>query len=172
MRKEVSLNVYSMVFTSRYGKQQYILYQFTHVLEETVAAVCIMLLLLMSLVCAPRVIIISSFSPQDAEAEDGKQEKKKGAKKCKNLERRSTRNRKSISYRWSWCATELKPDNLPCSNHIWDLFIYLFIIPRFDDFDEAIDEAIEEDVQNSDGGGGEMYAEGKERMPVCSLLFE
>lgn len=37
--------------------------------------------------------------PQDAEAEDGKQEKKKGAKKCKNLERRSTRKRKSISYR-------------------------------------------------------------------------
>ncbi|XP_060779457.1 remodeling and spacing factor 1 isoform X3 [Neoarius graeffei] len=57
----------------------------------------------------------------DADAEDGKQEKKKGTKKCKNLERRSTRKRKSISY-------------------------------RFDDFDEAIDEAIEEDVQNSDGG--------------------
>ncbi|GAA6091203.1 remodeling and spacing factor 1 isoform X2 [Tachysurus ichikawai] len=57
----------------------------------------------------------------DADAEDEKQEKKKGAKKCKNLERRSTRKRKSISY-------------------------------RFDDFDEAIDEAIEEDVQNSDGG--------------------
>lgn len=57
----------------------------------------------------------------DADAEDGKQEKKKGAKKCKNLERRSTRKRKSISY-------------------------------RFDDFDEAIDEAIEDEVQNSDGG--------------------
>ncbi|XP_053355954.1 remodeling and spacing factor 1 [Clarias gariepinus] len=57
----------------------------------------------------------------DGDAEDGKQEKKKGAKKCKNLERRSTRKRKSISY-------------------------------RFDDFDEAIDEAIEEDVQNSDEG--------------------
>ncbi|XP_062861174.1 remodeling and spacing factor 1 [Trichomycterus rosablanca] len=55
----------------------------------------------------------------DADVEDEKEEKKKGAKKCKNLERRSTRKRKSISY-------------------------------RFDDFDDAIDEAIEEDFQNSE----------------------
>ncbi|XP_066540412.1 remodeling and spacing factor 1 isoform X2 [Hoplias malabaricus] len=57
----------------------------------------------------------------DADVEDKKQEKKKDAKKNKNLERRSTRKRKSISY-------------------------------RFDDFDEAIDEAIEEDIQNSEEG--------------------
>uniref|UniRef100_A0A9J7ZZ27 Remodeling and spacing factor 1 n=1 Tax=Cyprinus carpio carpio TaxID=630221 RepID=A0A9J7ZZ27_CYPCA len=49
-------------------------------------------------------------------------EKKKDAKKSKNLGRRSTRTRKSISY-------------------------------RFDDFDEAIDEAIEEDLQDPEGGG-------------------
>ncbi|KAG9272858.1 remodeling and spacing factor 1 [Astyanax mexicanus] len=36
----------------------------------------------------------------DAEVEDKKQEKKKDAKKSKNLERRSTRQRKSISYRF------------------------------------------------------------------------
>ncbi|CAH2225616.1 remodeling and spacing factor 1 [Pelobates cultripes] len=50
-----------------------------------------------------------------------KEEKKK--KKPKPLERRSTRARKCISY-------------------------------RFDEFDEAIDEAIEEDIRDADGGGG------------------
>ncbi|XP_062409093.1 remodeling and spacing factor 1 [Sardina pilchardus] len=50
----------------------------------------------------------------DGDAEE-KLEKKKSTKKNKNLERRSTRTRKSISY-------------------------------RFDDFDDAIDEAIEEDT--------------------------
>ncbi|XP_063807363.1 remodeling and spacing factor 1 isoform X2 [Pseudophryne corroboree] len=50
-----------------------------------------------------------------------KEEKKK--KKPKPLERRSTRARKFISY-------------------------------RFDEFDEAIDEAIEDDIRDADGGGG------------------
>ncbi|KAG8431259.1 hypothetical protein GDO86_019161 [Hymenochirus boettgeri] len=50
-----------------------------------------------------------------------KEEKKK--KKPKLLERRSTRARKFISY-------------------------------RFDEFDEAIDEAIEDDIRDADGGGG------------------
>ncbi|KAM8977682.1 remodeling and spacing factor 1 [Pelodytes ibericus] len=50
-----------------------------------------------------------------------KEEKKK--KKPKLLERRSTRTRKCISY-------------------------------RFDEFDEAIDEAIEEDIRDADGGAG------------------
>ncbi|XP_051726581.1 remodeling and spacing factor 1 [Ctenopharyngodon idella] len=58
----------------------------------------------------------------DGDEEDAMTEKKKDAKKSKNLGRRSTRMRKSISY-------------------------------RFDDFDEAIDEAIEEDLQDSEGGG-------------------
>ncbi|KAL1257180.1 hypothetical protein QQF64_012725 [Cirrhinus molitorella] len=58
----------------------------------------------------------------DGDGEDSLTEKKKDAKKTKNLGRRSTRTRKSISY-------------------------------RFDDFDEAIDEAIEEDLQDSEGGG-------------------
>ncbi|XP_048024416.1 remodeling and spacing factor 1 isoform X1 [Megalobrama amblycephala] len=58
----------------------------------------------------------------DGDEEDAMTEKKKDAKKSKNLGRRSTRTRKSISY-------------------------------RFDDFDEAIDEAIEEDLQDSEGGG-------------------
>ncbi|XP_048120378.1 remodeling and spacing factor 1 [Alosa alosa] len=54
-------------------------------------------------------------TPQDGDAEEEKLEKKKSTKKNKNLERRSTRTRKSISY-------------------------------RFDDFDDAIDEAIEDDT--------------------------
>lgn len=54
----------------------------------------------------------------DGDAEDDSTVKKKDAKKSNNLGRRSTRTRKSISY-------------------------------RFDDFDEAIDEAIEEDLQDS-----------------------
>ncbi|KAK7151735.1 hypothetical protein R3I94_008169 [Phoxinus phoxinus] len=58
----------------------------------------------------------------DGDEEDAMTEKKKDAKKSKNLGRRSTRMKKSISY-------------------------------RFDDFDEAIDEAIEEDLQDSEGGG-------------------
>ncbi|KAI4902424.1 hypothetical protein NFI96_022038 [Prochilodus magdalenae] len=69
---------------------------------------------------------------QDADAEDKKPEKKKDAKKNKNLERRSTRKRKSISY-------------------------------RFDDFDEAIDEAIEEDIQSSEGGA---VAHGKDMATI------
>uniref|UniRef100_A0AAR2LB47 PHD-type domain-containing protein n=1 Tax=Pygocentrus nattereri TaxID=42514 RepID=A0AAR2LB47_PYGNA len=68
----------------------------------------------------------------DADAEDKKLEKKKDAKKNKNLERRSTRKRKSISY-------------------------------RFDDFDEAIDEAIEEDIQSSEGGA---VAHGKDMATI------
>ncbi|KAL7878295.1 hypothetical protein AOLI_G00092690 [Acnodon oligacanthus] len=68
----------------------------------------------------------------DADAEDKKLEKKKDAKKNKNLERRSTRKRKSISY-------------------------------RFDDFDEAIDEAIEEDIQSSEGGA---VAHGKDMSTI------
>lgn len=31
--------------------------------------------------------------------------------------------------------------------------IFLLLTTRFDDFDEAIDEAIEEDLQDSEGGG-------------------
>ncbi|XP_058887151.1 remodeling and spacing factor 1 isoform X1 [Acipenser ruthenus] len=57
---------------------------------------------------------------KEPDTEEGKEEKKE-SKKCKNLERRSTRARKSISY-------------------------------RFDDFDEAIDEAIEEDIKEAEGG--------------------
>ncbi|XP_028817662.1 remodeling and spacing factor 1 isoform X2 [Denticeps clupeoides] len=56
------------------------------------------------------------------DGEESKSEKKKDTKKNKNLERRSTRTRKCISY-------------------------------RFDDFDEAIDEAIEEDVRETECGG-------------------
>ncbi|KAL2096481.1 hypothetical protein ACEWY4_008629 [Coilia grayii] len=58
----------------------------------------------------------------DGDAEGEKMDKKKSTKKYKNLERRSTRTRKSISY-------------------------------RFDDFDDAIDEAIEEDVRETEGPG-------------------
>ncbi|XP_073671892.1 remodeling and spacing factor 1 isoform X3 [Paramisgurnus dabryanus] len=61
----------------------------------------------------------------DGDAED-LTEKKKDAKKIKNLGRRSTRTRKSISY-------------------------------RFDDFDEAIDEAIEEDLQDEAGPGRDTH---------------
>ncbi|KAM4794753.1 remodeling and spacing factor 1 [Rhinophrynus dorsalis] len=50
-------------------------------------------------------------------------EEKKTKKKTKLLERRSTRTRKCISY-------------------------------RFDEFDEAIEEAIEDDIRDADGGGG------------------
>ncbi|NXK98089.1 RSF1 factor, partial [Formicarius rufipectus] len=62
--------------------------------------------------------------PQEPEIPEGQEEKKKDAKKPKSklLERRSTRTRKCISY-------------------------------RFDEFDEAIDEAIEDDIKEADGGG-------------------
>ncbi|XP_057204741.1 remodeling and spacing factor 1 isoform X1 [Triplophysa rosa] len=59
----------------------------------------------------------------DGDAGDDSPQKKKDAKKSNNLGRRSTRTRKSISY-------------------------------RFDDFDEAIDEAIEEDLQDSQDTAG------------------
>ncbi|XP_067103044.1 remodeling and spacing factor 1 [Osmerus mordax] len=83
---------------------------------------------------------------EEEEEEEEKSEKKKDTKKNKNLGRRSTRTRKSISY-------------------------------RFDDFDDAIDEAIEEDAGEGDTGGtgrGKDMAnilseEGKEkRRPVRS----
>ncbi|XP_053161419.1 remodeling and spacing factor 1 isoform X2 [Hemicordylus capensis] len=63
--------------------------------------------------------------PQEPEIPEGVEEKKKDSKKSKAklLERRSTRQRKCISY-------------------------------RFDEFDEAIDEAIEDDIKEADGGGG------------------
>ncbi|XP_054830814.1 remodeling and spacing factor 1 isoform X2 [Eublepharis macularius] len=63
--------------------------------------------------------------PQEPEIPEGLDEKKKDSKKTKAklLERRSTRQRKCISY-------------------------------RFDEFDEAIDEAIEDDIKEADGGGG------------------
>uniref|UniRef100_A0A8C8RQN0 Remodeling and spacing factor 1 n=1 Tax=Pelusios castaneus TaxID=367368 RepID=A0A8C8RQN0_9SAUR len=63
--------------------------------------------------------------PQEPEIPEGQEEKKKDSKKSKSklLERRSTRTRKCISY-------------------------------RFDEFDEAIDEAIEDDIKEADGGGG------------------
>ncbi|XP_074839224.1 remodeling and spacing factor 1 isoform X2 [Carettochelys insculpta] len=63
--------------------------------------------------------------PQEPEIPEGLEEKKKDSKKSKSklLERRSTRTRKCISY-------------------------------RFDEFDEAIDEAIEDDIKEADGGGG------------------
>ncbi|XP_015276194.1 PREDICTED: remodeling and spacing factor 1 [Gekko japonicus] len=63
--------------------------------------------------------------PQEPEIPEGLDEKKKDSKKSKVklLERRSTRQRKCISY-------------------------------RFDEFDEAIDEAIEDDIKEADGGGG------------------
>ncbi|XP_067276060.1 remodeling and spacing factor 1 isoform X2 [Pseudorasbora parva] len=67
-------------------------------------------------------ISVENIIPTPDGDEDAMTEKKKDAKKNKNLGRRSTRMKKSISY-------------------------------RFDDFDEAIDEAIEEDLQESDGGG-------------------
>ncbi|XP_030055943.1 remodeling and spacing factor 1 [Microcaecilia unicolor] len=60
--------------------------------------------------------------PQEPEIPET-QEEKKSSKKPKLLERRSTRTRKCISY-------------------------------RFDEFDEAIDEAIEDDIRESEGGGG------------------
>nr|XP_014350221.1 PREDICTED: remodeling and spacing factor 1 isoform X2 [Latimeria chalumnae] len=61
--------------------------------------------------------------PMEMEPEEKIEEKKKDPKKSKALERRSTRTRKCISY-------------------------------RFDEFDEAIDEAIEEDIKEAEGGGG------------------
>ncbi|KAM7179033.1 remodeling and spacing factor 1 isoform 1-T1 [Macrochelys suwanniensis] len=63
--------------------------------------------------------------PQEPEILESQEEKKKDSKKSKSkrLERRSTRTRKCISY-------------------------------RFDEFDEAIDEAIEDDIKEADGGGG------------------
>ncbi|XP_077197391.1 remodeling and spacing factor 1 isoform X2 [Paroedura picta] len=63
--------------------------------------------------------------PQEPEIPESLDEKKKDSKKAKAklLERRSTRQRKCISY-------------------------------RFDEFDEAIDEAIEDDIKEADGGGG------------------
>ncbi|KAL1774266.1 remodeling and spacing factor 1 [Sigmodon hispidus] len=62
--------------------------------------------------------------PQEPDFSEDQEEKKKDAKKSKAnlLERRSTRTRKCISY-------------------------------RFDEFDEAIDEAIEDDIKGADGGG-------------------
>ncbi|XP_049632187.1 remodeling and spacing factor 1 [Suncus etruscus] len=62
--------------------------------------------------------------PQEPDFPEDHEEKKKDAKKSKAnlLERRSTRTRKCISY-------------------------------RFDEFDEAIDEAIEDDIKEADGGG-------------------
>uniref|UniRef100_A0A8C3UF29 Remodeling and spacing factor 1 n=1 Tax=Catharus ustulatus TaxID=91951 RepID=A0A8C3UF29_CATUS len=65
----------------------------------------------------------SVLSEQEPEIPEGQEEKKKDSKKPKSkLERRSTRTRKCISY-------------------------------RFDEFDEAIDEAIEDDIKEADGGG-------------------
>ncbi|XP_061484988.1 remodeling and spacing factor 1 isoform X2 [Rhineura floridana] len=63
--------------------------------------------------------------PREPEIPESVDEKKKDSKKSKAklLERRSTRQRKCISY-------------------------------RFDEFDEAIDEAIEDDIKEADGGGG------------------
>lgn len=62
--------------------------------------------------------------PQEPDFPEDHEEKKKDSKKSKAnlLERRSTRTRKCISY-------------------------------RFDEFDEAIDEAIEDDIKEADGGG-------------------
>lgn len=60
---------------------------------------------------------------QEVEIPEVQEVKKKDPKKVKPLERRSTRTRKCISY-------------------------------RFDEFDEAIDEAIEHDIRDSEGGGG------------------
>ncbi|XP_012506475.1 PREDICTED: remodeling and spacing factor 1 [Propithecus coquereli] len=62
--------------------------------------------------------------PQEPDFSEDQEEKKKDSKKPKAnlLERRSTRTRKCISY-------------------------------RFDEFDEAIDEAIEDDIKEADGGG-------------------
>ncbi|XP_002708720.2 remodeling and spacing factor 1 isoform X2 [Oryctolagus cuniculus] len=62
--------------------------------------------------------------PQEPDFSEDQEEKKKDSKKSKVnlLERRSTRTRKCISY-------------------------------RFDEFDEAIDEAIEDDIKEADGGG-------------------
>lgn len=62
--------------------------------------------------------------PQEPDFSEDHEEKKKDSKKSKVnlLERRSTRTRKCISY-------------------------------RFDEFDEAIDEAIEDDIKEADGGG-------------------
>ncbi|KAM9319802.1 remodeling and spacing factor 1 [Gastrophryne carolinensis] len=65
--------------------------------------------------------IIPTQEPEEPPEVQEKEEKKK--KKSKPLERRSTRTRKFISY-------------------------------RFDEFDEAIDEAIEDDIRDGDGGGG------------------
>ncbi|KAL1765595.1 remodeling and spacing factor 1 [Sigmodon hispidus] len=62
--------------------------------------------------------------PQEPDFSEDQEEKKKDANKFKAnlLDRRSTRTRKCISY-------------------------------RFDEFDEAIDEAIEDDIKGADGGG-------------------
>ncbi|XP_045062900.1 remodeling and spacing factor 1-like [Coregonus clupeaformis] len=59
---------------------------------------------------------------EEKEEEVVKKEKKEKKEKSKSLGRRSTRAKKSISY-------------------------------RFDEFDEAIEEAIEEDIREADGGG-------------------
>ncbi|XP_038617608.1 remodeling and spacing factor 1 [Tachyglossus aculeatus] len=75
--------------------------------------------------------------PQEPEFHEDQEEKKKDSKKSKAslLERRSTRTRKCISY-------------------------------RFDEFDEAIDEAIEDDIKEADGGGA---GRGKDMANITGL---
>ncbi len=74
---------------------------------------------------------------------------KKDVKKSKGWGRRSTRAKKYISYRYVSLLT----------HYYLMLFIHscysLFIVTivRFDEFDEAIEEAIEEDIKEAEGGG-------------------
>uniref|UniRef100_A0A8C3SNN6 Remodeling and spacing factor 1 n=1 Tax=Chelydra serpentina TaxID=8475 RepID=A0A8C3SNN6_CHESE len=77
------------------------------------------------LMSAPAHLTLVVILQQEPEILESPEEKKKDSKKSKSkrLERRSTRTRKCISY-------------------------------RFDEFDEAIDEAIEDDIKEADGGGG------------------
>uniref|UniRef100_A0AAZ3P5M8 Remodeling and spacing factor 1-like n=1 Tax=Oncorhynchus tshawytscha TaxID=74940 RepID=A0AAZ3P5M8_ONCTS len=67
-------------------------------------------------------IITPSEEKEEEKEEEVKKEKKEKKEKSKSWGRRSTRAKKSISY-------------------------------RFDEFDEAIEEAIEEDIREADGGG-------------------
>ncbi|XP_069496069.1 remodeling and spacing factor 1 [Ambystoma mexicanum] len=74
---------------------------------------------------------------QEAEIQEVQEVKKKDSKKAIPLERRSTRTRKFISY-------------------------------RFDEFDEAIDEAIEHDIRDSEGGGGGGFGIGKDMANITA----
>lgn len=84
----------------------------------------------------------------------------KETKKSKSWGRRSTRAKKYISYRYVSVCLDLH--NLMYLRFFF-LFHYLMLFLhdlysflnfcRFDEFDEAIEEAIEEDIKEAEGGG-------------------